>query len=404
MRLNEIQEERRECEVRQVQIYRAAEQEDHRQFTVEETEEVNRLQERISELDGMREDVQREQARTICAEREQEIAERNARPAFAEMPEPDSVSARMDRFVRDTISGRATLTTTDGDGQAAGLIPTDLAPSVVELLDRVSVMRQVATVSSVQRAMNVPRQTAYVDQTDGNETLTAEGATFNAADIHYGSINASTFEAKETGKMEYTDEMAEDSAFDIGAFMLRGLAEQIAHKQENQFCNGDGSSKPQGIFGTISGVNTYDAQVASGALTVDKIIKAILNGLPPQYMGLPRYLVVGQAAAAAILSDSSDGRLLLQQQAQATGANMPSYEVLGTRIMISSRAPVADANGECGAVILTEGSYMIQDIAGGMRVTNDIFTGSDTGVRKLNAYHRYAGFVARPQSIVQITM
>ena len=120
-------------------------------------------------------------------------------------------------------------------------------------------------------------------------------------------------------------------------------------------------------------------------------------------MGLPRFLICNQATAAAILSDSGDnGRLLLQPNAQANAANMPQYEILGTKILISSRAPDADASGEVGAVVMTSDSYMIQDIAGGMRIQDDPYTDASTGKRRLNASWRTSAFMVRPQSIVQI--
>ena len=203
--------------------------------------------------------------------------------------------------------------------------------------------------------------------------------------------------------MEYTEEMAEDAAFDVGQFMISNLAEMIAHQQEDAFCNGTGNA--QGIFDSVTNVNTYDAGLASGSeLGVEEVIQGILTALPPQYMGLPRYLVCSQTVAASILSDSdAGGRMLLQASAQASSSNMPTYEVLGTKILISSRAPTPTANGDTCAVLLTEGSYMIQDIAGGMRLMDDPYSESKFGKRRLNASWRTSAFVLRPQSILQIT-
>lgn len=400
MNLKEIQEERRSLEERQVQIYKGA---GDRRFTNEEIEEVDRTNERMAELDTLRADAKEAEARTACAEREAELAERS-KPALEARP-VQSMNERMNNYIRGIIEGRGTFTTTTG----AGLIPTDLAGEVVSLADRVSAVRQGAKVVSVARAMNVPRQAAYstqTDQTSGGEDRVAEGAAYDASDISYGVINAGLYEHKVAKSMEYTDEMASDAAFDIGQFMISNLAEQIAYQQEDQFCNGSAASQQhQGLFKTgVSGVNVYDNNgVDSNAIKVDDVIQAILTSLPPQYMGLPRYLVCNQAAAASLLSDNDGGRLLLQPNAQANAANMPQYEILGTKILISSRAPDATTQAEVGAVVFTSDSYMIQDIAGGMRIQDDPYTGASTGVRKLNASWRTSAFMIRPQSIVQIT-
>ena len=396
MKLSDIQKERAELEARQVQLYKRADSE-NRKFTVDELDEIDSTNSRIAELDEKRNEVREQEARTACAEREAEMAERS-KPVVEARP-VQNVNERMNQYIRGIIEGRDALTTTLG----AGLIPSDLAGEVTALADRVSAVRQAAKVVNVARAMNVPRQLAYSDQSDSNESFVAEGAAYDPSDISYGVINAGTFEKKIAKVMEYTDEMAADAAFDIGQFMISNLAEQIAYQQEDQFCNGTGTAQHQGCFKTgVSGVNTYTAGVDSDALTVEKVIQAILTALPPQYMGLPRFLICNQATAAAILSDSDNGRLLLQPNAQANAANMPQYEVLGTKILISSRAPDADAAGEVGAVVMTSDSYMIQDIAGGMRIQDDPYTGASTGKRRLNASWRTSAFMVRPQSIVQI--
>ena len=113
-----------------------------------------------------------------------------------------------------------------------------------------------------------------------------------------------------------------------------------------------------------------------------------------------------QAQAANLLSDTDDttgtGRLLLQQQAQATFANMPSMSILGTEILISAGAPAAASNGDVIGVIMTSGSYGIYDM-GGFQMLRDQYTGASNGLVKVNGYIRSAGVVLRPQSIVQIT-
>jgi HK97 family phage major capsid protein len=124
-------------------------------------------------------------------------------------------------------------------------------------------------------------------------------------------------------------------------------------------------------------------------------------------MGLPRSLVLGQAAAAALLSDvdgaSSTGRLLLQQSANATFANMPSMSILGTQIVISSAAATGTiANDAMYGAIVAQDSYHIHDL-GGLYVQPDPYSQAVSGIKRVTAYQRSAGMVVRPESIVPLT-
>ena len=119
MKLSEIQKERAELEARQVQLYKRADSE-NRKFTVDELDEIDSTNNRISELDEKRSEVREQEARTACAEREAEMSERS-KPVVEARP-VQNVNERMNQYIRGIIEGRDALTTTLG----GGLIPTEL--------------------------------------------------------------------------------------------------------------------------------------------------------------------------------------------------------------------------------------------------------------------------------------
>ena len=259
-------------------------------------------------------------------------------------------------------------------------------------------MRQAAEVYTVGSPVRIARQTGYATAL----SAVAEAGAATAVDPAMDEIDTSSKIVKGFGETTMTVELLHDSQFDLESVVMNQIAEAAGFFQDTQFCQGSGSSAPEGIFGTVANSGQYD--VGGTALNCTKVTEALLTKLPPQYMGLPRKLIVNKAQAANLLSDtdgSGTGRLLLQQQAQATFANMPSMSILGTEILISAGAPTTTAADDVIGVIMTSGTYGIYDM-GGFQMLRDPYSGGSNGLVKVNGYIRSAGVVLRPQSLVQL--
>jgi len=408
MRTVEIREARTALIEEEKKIYAKAQAESERAFTGEELERIEKIENDLRELDHEYMQARDEEAKSQVADRMREpVQPTGERDIAAAVGNQLPAGSPEGRFFRDMVEGRTTQTLTT----LAGLVPKPLMTEVSMLLDRVSAMRQVSKVASVGSAMRIPRMTGYGSAV----SATAEGATFGAVDPSFGEIDTSTKIVKGAGLVDITNEMLHDGQFDIESLCIQTIAEAIGHFQENEFLNGDGSGNPEGLFkGAASGgayvwtaANVYDTACQPNELTCAKVTEALLTKMPPQYMGLPRSLVLGQAAAAALLSDvdgaSSTGRLLLQQSANATFANMPSMSILGTQIIISSAAATGTiTDGDMYGAIVTDGSYHIHDL-GGLYVQPDPYSQAASGIKRITAYQRSAGMVVRPESIVPLT-
>ena len=404
----EIREARTALIEEEKKIYAAAQAESERAFTGEELERIEKIENDLRDMDKQYMDAREREAKASVQDRMSEPVQPNGeRDIAAAVGNQLPAGAPEGRFFRDIVEGRTTQTLTT----LAGLVPKPLMAEVSMLLDRVSAMRQVSKVASVGSAMRIPRMTGYGSAV----SATAEGGTFGAVDPSFGEIDTSTKIVKGAGLVDITNEMIHDGQFDIEALCIQTIAEAIGYFQENEFLNGDGSGNPEGLFkGAASGgayvwtaANVYDTAVQPAALTCAKVTEALLTKMPPQYMGLPRSLVLGQAAAAALLADvdgsSGTGRLLLQQSANATFANMPSMSILGTQIVISSAAATGTiTDGDMYGAIVAQDSYHIHDL-GGLYVQPDPYSQAASGIKRVTAYQRSAGMVVRPESIVPLT-
>jgi HK97 family phage major capsid protein len=385
-------------------IFEAAKAE-NRAYTVDELEKIEKLEAEMRTIDEQSVDCKRQEEAAAAVEA------RMSEPVHEFTMSGDlgstgagaggsGLSATESRWFNDMIEGRTTQSTST----ISEFIPKPLQDRMIQLLDRVSAARQVADVFTVASPVRVARQSSY------GTTLTAvaEAGAAVAYDPGIDEIDTSTKISKGFGESTLTVELLQDSQFDTETVVMNMIAEAAGHFQENEFMNGDGSGNPEGLMVAITGANTFDVG-GSGTLTATRVTEALLTKLPPQYMGLPRWLVVSQKAAAELLSDEDDnGRLLLQQQASSTFANMPSMSILGTQILISSAAPGGSgnagawANNDYMGTILTQGSYGIYD-HGGFQMLRDPYSGGTNGLVKVNGWIRSAGIVQRPQSIVQIT-
>ena len=298
MKLSEIQKERAELEARQVQLYKRADSE-NRKFTVDELDEIDSTNNRISELDEKRSEVREQEARTACAEREAEMSERS-KPVVEARP-VQNVNERMNQYIRGIIEGRDALTTTLG----GGLIPTDLAGEVTALADRVSAVRQAAKVVNVARAMNVPRQLAYSDQSEGNESFVKY-----FSQLIHSIKNDLGKEIRDSDSMEVKE--------------LRAIINKLIGTIENEksFVNFYSSKFQDGSIEEIEDGSLYNTTLYISALDpeikIEQFLEKFLNAGSPQIEGRYR-------AILGIVRDPNAGRVIVQSMLDGTirGADCP---------------------------------------------------------------------------------
>lgn len=402
----EIREARVALIEEEKKIYAAAQAESERAFTGVELERIEKIENDLRDMDKQYMDAREAEAKSSVQDRMKEPVQPNGqRDIAAAIGNQIPMGSPEGRFFRDMVEGRANQTT----AVLSSLVPKPLMSEISLLLDRVSAVRQASKVASVGSPMRIPRMTGYGDAV----TATAEAGSFGTVDPSFGEIDTSAKITKGAGQVTITNEMIHDGQFDIENLCIQTIAEAIGHFQENEFINGDGgaagTARPEGLF-SLTGytpANVFDtAGVDAGNMTCALLTEGLLTKLPPQYMGLPRTVIMGQAAAAALLSDvdgsSGTGRLLLQQSANATFANMPSMSILGTQILISSAVAANVTNGGINAVLMTADTYHIHDL-GGLYVQPDPFSLASLGMHRITAYQRSAGMVVRPESLVQFT-
>jgi HK97 family phage major capsid protein len=156
-----------------------------------------------------------------------------------------------------------------GDDVSAGylLAPPEMQAEILKDIVEITPMRSIATVRTIGTgSLKQPKKTGHTTATRVGETQTRT----NTGDPTYGMIEIPAPEM--FTRVEVSQQMLEDSAYDLMAELREDSAEQFAYKEGYEYINGLGAAnQAEGILTNIS-----IAEVVSGAaaaITADGLIK-----------------------------------------------------------------------------------------------------------------------------------
>lgn len=186
---------------------------------------------------------------------------------------PEYRNALFDRYARLGNNGllpqfvNALQVGTSSEG--GYIVPTEFETRLVEIMTNLDPIRARANVISTASDRNIP-----VETSKGTFAYIAEEAAYSvASDPAFGQVVLSAF--KSGGIIKVSEELLQDAFFDLEAYLLRNAAERFNTLEETNFANGDGSSKPKGIFATasVAGVSVASTTSASATtITADNLV------------------------------------------------------------------------------------------------------------------------------------
>ena len=111
-----------------------------------------------------------------------------------------------------------------------------------------------------------------INDTATDAGLTAEAAAVTVQDMTFGNKQLSAYNYSSLVKV--SQQLLQDSAFDLNAFLVEAMGERIARATNAAFSTGTGSSQPQGIV-TGSALGTTAA--GASAITADDLLDLIYS-------------------------------------------------------------------------------------------------------------------------------
>jgi HK97 family phage major capsid protein len=272
------------------------------------------------------------------------------------------------------------------DSEGGYLVPDEFENTLVEALEEENIFRKLAHVintSSGDRKIPVVATKGTASWVDEEGTISDSDDAFNQVSI--GAYKLGTL-------IKVSNELLNDSAFNLESYISKEFGRRIGSKEEEAFFTGNGTGKPIGIFNTTGGAEVGVTTASSTAITADEIIDLFYSLKAPYRKKAVWILNDATIKAIRKLKDTT-GNYLWQP---ALTAGTPDT-ILGRPVYTSSYVPTIAA----GAKTIAFGDfsyYWIADRQGRIfKKLNELYAATDqTG---FVATQRVDGKLVLPEAI-----
>lgn len=235
--------------------------------------------------------------------------------------------------VRQLRELRASLNvTTDADGGYT--VPDEFERTLIQKLENENVMRTLCNViPSISGEKKIPVVTAH-----GAATWLDEEAAYQEGDETFGQALISAFKVGRLIKV--SEELLQDSAFDIESYLAAEFARSIGAAEETAFVAGNGVGKPTGIVGSAT-QGKVGANGQTTSVTADDLID-LFHALKRPYRKQATWLLADPTAKAIRKLKDGNNDYLWQPGLVADKPDM----LLGRPVEISDDVPAMAANAK----------------------------------------------------------
>ena len=146
------------------------------------------------------------------------------------------------------------------------LVPDEYENTLVQALNDETVIRQFAKVITTSSGTHkIPIVASH-----GDAAWMEEEDAFSESDESFGQVN---LDAHKVGTLiKVSEELLNDSAFDLEGYMRSEFARRIGNKEEAAFLTGNGTHKPTGLLNSTGGAQVGITSASVSAITADEII------------------------------------------------------------------------------------------------------------------------------------
>ena len=152
------------------------------------------------------------------------------------------------------------------DSEGGYLVPDEYERTLVEALEEENVFRQMA---KVIRTSSGYRKIPVV-ATKGTASWIDEEGAYTESDDSFGQVSIGAY--KVGTMIKVSEELLNDSVFDLESYIAKEFARRIGAKEEEAFFTGDGSGKPLGVLAATGGAETGVTAASSTAVTADELM------------------------------------------------------------------------------------------------------------------------------------
>lgn len=221
------------------------------------------------------------------------------------------------------------------DSEGGFLVPDEYENQLIQALQEANVLRNLCNVIT----------TSYGDRkipvvaSHGSAVWMDEEAAFNESDDAFTQVTLSAY--KLGTMLKVSDELLNDSYFNLEAYIAAEFARRIGAAEESGFILGDGSSKPTGLLHTTGGASLGVTAASATAITMDEVLD-LYHSLKSAYRKNATFLVNDSTVKAIRKLKDGQGQYLWQPSIQA---GVPDT-ILNRPVMTSQYMPSAEAGAK----------------------------------------------------------
>ena len=214
------------------------------------------------------------------------------------------------------------------DSEGGYLVPDEYERTLVEALEEEKIIQ---TASGDRK---IP-----VVATKGTASWIDEEGAYLESDDSFGQVSIGAY--KLGTMIKVSEELLNDSVFDLESYISREFARRIGAKEEEAFFTGDGSGKPLGILAASGGAETGITAASATAITADELIDLFYSLKSPYRRNAVWVLNDSTIKAIRKLKDSN-GQYLWQP---SLTAGTPDT-ILGRPVRTSAYMPAIAASAK----------------------------------------------------------
>ena len=271
------------------------------------------------------------------------------------------------------------------DSEGGYLVPDEFERTLIEALEEENIFRRIATViHSNSGDRKIP-----VVASKGTAGWIDEEGLYPESDDSFGQLSLGAYKLGTMSKI--SEELLNDSAFDMEGYITREFARRIGTKEEEAFFKGDGTGKPLGLLADSGGAD-IGVTTTGASITADDVID-LYYSLRVPYRKKAKWIMNDSTVSALRKLKDQNGQYLWQPSLVAGTPNT----ILGCEVISSPFMP-SIAAGEKAIAFGDYSYYWIADRQGRtFKRLNELF--ATTGQVGFLGAQRVDGKLILPEAI-----
>ena len=152
------------------------------------------------------------------------------------------------------------------ESEGGYLAPDEYQRTLIEALEEQNIFRQLAHVISTSSGdRKIP-----VVASKGTASWIDEEAAYPESDDSFGQVSIGAY--KLATMLKVSEELLNDSVFDLPSYIAREFARRIGAAEEEAFFTGNGTGKPTGVLNATGGAETGVTAASATAITMDEVM------------------------------------------------------------------------------------------------------------------------------------